>query len=77
MSSEAERVFSRVETVAIDESPLDPIYPPDEKIPVITVSNFPALGQLVAMRFLEWVQQNPGASFLCRRGRRRSTSLNG
>ena len=52
--------FSRVEKLAIENSPLDPIYPPDEKIPVITVSNFPALGQLVAMRFLEWVQDHPG-----------------
>jgi len=36
------------------------MYPPHEKIPVITVSNFPALGQLVAMRFLEWAQDHPG-----------------
>ena len=27
---------------------------------MITVSNFPALGQLVAMRFIEWVQDHPG-----------------
>ncbi len=27
---------------------------------MITVLNFPALGQLVAMRFIEWVQDNPG-----------------
>ena len=27
---------------------------------MITVSNFPALGQLIAMRFLEWVQDHPG-----------------
>ncbi len=49
-----------VETRAIEHSPLDPIYTPDEKIPVITVSNFPALGRLIAMRFIEWVQANPG-----------------
>lgn len=52
--------FSPVETQALEESPLDPMYPPAEKIPVITVSNFPALGQLVAMRFVEWVQEHPG-----------------
>ncbi len=52
--------FSPVETRALEESPLDPMYAPDEKIPVITVSNFPALGQLVAMRFVEWVQDHPG-----------------
>ena len=49
-----------VETRALEQSPLDPIYTPDEKIPVITVSNFPALGRLIAMRFIEWVQANPG-----------------
>jgi len=30
-----------------------------EKIPVIEVDNFPALGKLAALRFLEWVQHNP------------------
>ncbi len=52
--------YSAVELKAIDRSPLDPLYAPEERIPVITVSNFPALGQLVAMRFIEWVQGNPG-----------------
>ena len=31
-------------TRAIENSPLDPMYAPEEQIPVITVSNFPALG---------------------------------
>ena len=35
-------------------------YAPAEKIPVIEVSNFPMLGKLTALRFLEWVQNNPG-----------------
>ncbi|MDK2971439.1 MAG: glucosamine-6-phosphate deaminase [Candidatus Sumerlaeota bacterium] len=35
------------------------MYAPTEKIPIIEVSNFPALGRLTALRFLEWVQQNP------------------
>lgn len=52
--------FSAVERKAIEASPLQPLYPSEERIPVITVNNFPALGQLIAMRFLEWVQQNPG-----------------
>ena len=52
--------LSPVEARAIENSPLDPLYAPDEQIPVITVSNFPALGQLVAMRFVEWVQDHPG-----------------
>jgi glucosamine-6-phosphate deaminase len=53
-------IHSRVEARAIEQSPLDIIYPPDEKIPVITVRNFPVLGQLIAMRFLEWCQDHPG-----------------
>jgi len=35
------------------------IYPPTEKIGVIVVDNFPALGKLAALRFIEWVQANP------------------
>ena len=48
-----------VEQAALAASPLGLIYPPTEHIPVIAVSNFPALGKLAAMRFLEWVQDNP------------------
>ncbi len=54
--------LSSVEKRAVDQSPLEPIYLPDEKIPVVTVSNFPALGRLVAMRFIEWAQENPGGA---------------
>jgi glucosamine-6-phosphate deaminase len=60
MSIYDELKLSRVETRAIENSPLDPIYTPEEQIPVITVLNFPALGQLVAMRFLEWIQDHAG-----------------
>ncbi len=60
MNGHSEPVLSRVETCAIEKSPLAPLYLPEEQLPVITVSNFPALGQLIAMRFIEWVQQNPG-----------------
>ena len=60
MSIYDELTLSPVETRAVENSPLDPLYVPEEKIPVITVSNFPALGQLVAMRFVEWVQGHPG-----------------
>lgn len=52
--------LSPVETRALENSPLDLLYGPDEQIPVITVSNFPALGKLAAMRFIEWVQDHPG-----------------
>ena len=52
MNNASEPNLSQVERRAVDQSPLEPIYLPEEKIPVITVSNFPALGRLVAMRFL-------------------------
>ncbi|MFO7907385.1 MAG: glucosamine-6-phosphate deaminase [Planctomycetota bacterium] len=52
--------YSAVELKAIEDSPLDPLYPPEERIPVITVGNFPALGQLIGMQFLHWVQNHPG-----------------
>lgn len=60
MSTYDDLKLSRVETRALENSPLDPLYAPDEQIPVISVRNFPALGQLIAMRFIEWVQDNPG-----------------
>jgi len=34
-------------------------YEPIEKTPIIEVSNFPNLGRLTALRFLEWVIDNP------------------
>jgi glucosamine-6-phosphate deaminase len=49
-----------VEQVALQNSPWDAIYPDAENIPVIAVRNFPTLGKLIAMRFLEWVQDHPG-----------------
>ncbi|NQV42681.1 MAG: glucosamine-6-phosphate deaminase [Candidatus Marinimicrobia bacterium] len=48
-----------VESYFLNRSKLDFRYSPDEKIPVIQVGNFPNLGQLTALRFLEWVQNNP------------------
>jgi len=50
---------SRVEQNALKHSGRQFIYPPIEKIPIIEVDNFPALGKLAALRFLEWVQENP------------------
>jgi glucosamine-6-phosphate deaminase len=52
--------LSPVEQKAVGASPLGVKYAPDERIPVITVDNFPALGRLAAMRFIEWVQHHPG-----------------
>ncbi|MBT3254094.1 MAG: glucosamine-6-phosphate deaminase [Candidatus Marinimicrobia bacterium] len=48
-----------VENHFLNLSKLNFCYDPDEKIPVIQVNNFPSLGQLTALRFLEWVQSNP------------------
>jgi len=50
---------SIVEQKALHESGLELQYPPSERTGVIVVPNFPTLGKLAAMRFLEWVQENP------------------
>lgn len=50
---------SPVESYFLEQSIHDFRYAPQEKIPVVQVNNFPALGQLTALRFLEWVQANP------------------
>lgn len=49
-----------VEQIALESSPFKAIYSPTENIKTIVVDNFPALGKLTALRFLEWVQNNPG-----------------
>ncbi len=51
---------SKVEKYYLDQSGYKLIYEPTEKIPVIQVTNFPELGKLTALRFIEWVQANPG-----------------
>ncbi len=48
-----------VEYRAVAASPFDALYPPTEKIKTIVVDNFPGLGKLAAMRFIEWVQEHP------------------
>jgi glucosamine-6-phosphate deaminase len=50
---------SKVEQLWIEKTGQKLIYPPKEKIGVIAVDNFPALGKLAALRFIEWVQGNP------------------
>lgn len=52
--------LTAVERHALSTSPYDILYPPTEKIPTLVVENFPSLGRLAALRFLEWVQANPG-----------------
>lgn len=56
----AASVNSRVEELALQRNKQKLIYPPTEKISTILVDNFPSLGKLTAMRFLEWAQQNEG-----------------
>ena len=51
--------ISTVENKALEESGQELIYPPTEKIGVIVVDSFPVMGTLAALRFIEWVQQNP------------------
>jgi glucosamine-6-phosphate deaminase len=49
-----------VEHYGLSTSPFDILYPPTEKLGTLVVENFPALGKLTALRFIEWVQHNPG-----------------
>ena len=50
---------SPVEERALAVAARELVYPPREKIGVIVVDSFPALGTLAALRFIEWAQQNP------------------
>jgi glucosamine-6-phosphate deaminase len=52
--------ISKVEQYYLANSGKQLIYLPTEKIPVIQVNSFPELGRLTALRFIEWVQANPG-----------------
>ncbi|BDQ01613.1 MAG: glucosamine-6-phosphate deaminase [Ignavibacterium sp.] len=53
-------MLSKVEQYYLDQSGRELIYKPTEKIPVIQVPNFPELGKMTALRFIEWMQENPG-----------------
>ncbi len=48
---------SRVEEIARTGKPLR--HTPVEKLDVVVVDSFPALGTLAALRFIEWTQSNP------------------
>ncbi len=52
--------LSTVEKIYLEKSGKELFYPPKEKIGIIQVKNFPELGKLTALRFLEWVIGNPG-----------------
>lgn len=60
MKKERQKFISQVEQVAVQSRGQQLLYPPIEKINTIIVDNFPALGKLAAMRFLEWAQNNEG-----------------
>ncbi len=60
MVKQPEQIISSVEEVVLSRTGQALRYPPTEKINVIIVDNFPELGKLTAMRFLEWAQQNEG-----------------
>ncbi|MCD4692576.1 MAG: glucosamine-6-phosphate deaminase, partial [Calditrichales bacterium] len=53
-------ICSKVEEIAVKRNNQKIIYPPTEKINTIVVDNFPELGKLTAMRFIEWAQNNEG-----------------
>jgi glucosamine-6-phosphate deaminase len=52
--------LSKVERNILKKTGRKPIYPMYEKIPCIIVDNFPMLGKITALRFIEWVKENPG-----------------
>jgi len=50
---------SKIEKNALQQAGQKLRIEPEEKMGVIVVDNFPRLGLLTALRFIEWVQQNP------------------
>ena len=52
--------LSKVEKRYLDKSGREFLYTPTEKVGIIQVKNFPELGKLTALRFIEWTQENPG-----------------
>jgi len=54
-----EPTLTPVERVALRNSQYEARYAPTERVPTIVVDNFPSLGRLTALRFIEWVQRNP------------------
>lgn len=58
-SAAAPALASTVEKWYYERSGRKLVYDPTERVPVVEVSNFPALGRLTALRFIEWAQQNP------------------
>ncbi|MCM8764217.1 MAG: glucosamine-6-phosphate deaminase, partial [Candidatus Omnitrophica bacterium] len=53
---------STVEKIAIRQSGFEPRYHPEEKIRILEVPDFPSLGKITALRFIEWCQKNPAGA---------------
>ncbi len=51
--------FSRVEKIFLQQAGIDRM---TTKMPYITVENFPKLGMLASLRFLEWITENPNGA---------------
>jgi glucosamine-6-phosphate deaminase len=60
MKTNKKTELSKVERIYLERSGKELLYPPTEKIGIIQVNNFPELGRLAALRFIEWVIANPG-----------------
>jgi glucosamine-6-phosphate deaminase len=60
MNSKNLKSTSAVEDYFVKLSSYEIGYPPQEKIKTVLVDNFPAMGHLTALRFIEWIQKNPG-----------------
>lgn len=58
-TEKSNQLSSVVEQYFLEKSGKKLKYDPLEKISVIQVDNFPELGKLTALRFIEWVQGNP------------------
>ena len=48
--------YSQVEKIFLQQAGIDKM---TTKMPYITVDNFPTLGMLASLRFLEWITENP------------------
>jgi glucosamine-6-phosphate deaminase len=59
MSDNVPTTASKVERHFLQRAPLPFLSKSEERIPVVTVENYVQLGQLTALRFLEWLQDNP------------------
>ena len=59
-SKKSSAINSKVESVVLQKNNHKLLYSPTDKVSTIIVDNFPALGKLTALRFLEWCQNNEG-----------------